>query len=207
MTDIHAVRERLGEFTNEQRAIVERIVAHLDDLATRYLAYAKGDDNWANRAAEEAKARDAVQALLADHARLQNEVSGSSQGSGQHLCGSRDEASVGATAALAHGFTDPETLAFQLECIRRSIQADMRYSLNGESPATASPDKHIIPRCWLPLAAARNWVRTLLAAEEATRVVPAIPLLNDGGEAVHSQQSDQAPAEPKNHPPQPIKGE
>jgi hypothetical protein len=181
--DIHAVRERL-----EGR--VKNIGAHYGEAML-------------GRFVDDVRVSD-LRALLADHARLQNEVSGALPGPVTiDREGSRDEATGGATAALASGFTDTETLAFQLECIRRSIQADMRFSLNGKDPDTASPDKHIIPRCWLPLAAARNWVRTLLAAEEATRAVPAIPLRIDGGEAVHSQQSDQAPAkhqkESENH--------
>lgn len=48
------------------KALAERFNAS----AARFLEYATGDDNWANRAKEEADHRDAILALIAERAEL-----------------------------------------------------------------------------------------------------------------------------------------
>lgn len=67
-----------------------------------------------------------------------------------------------------------ESLAFQVDCIRRSIKADVDYALETGTPD--SPDAHIIPRCWMPLGVARRWMEILGAASDATTSVPSVEL-------------------------------
>ncbi len=170
--DIHSVRERVS-------AIRGRIRMYLEDTGAALTA--QEDLSLEQVLLEECGA------LLADHARLQNEVSAfkdpmggeglASQGSGQHLCGSRNEATGGATAALA---SDLQQFVNGVAAIEFHDEVGGPHALNYAVTNTLHGRGSLDKVTRRTVASA---IRTLQAVIEAAkkRATP------DGGEAIHAQ--------------------